>query len=211
MRQPVHCWLSARAKPVPREPERRSKRMSHSGSMRGRRASRSRLRAASSAAEFPLPQGDAGASILQRGGEGFNQRAGGGERWFQSFSTFQAGELVVLQPVGLGDGEADLVLHGRDLLGGLDGVELGAEAGGLLAVCRDLAVKAGAQGFLAAEGIGGGGSLTLGGGQCSLGLGHFAWQGALGKRDAGALQIHALQFHEVFDVRLHSCYEVYGI
>jgi hypothetical protein len=103
------------------------------------------------------------------------------------------------------------VLDGRCLFGVLYGVKLGAEAGGLLAVSGDLAVQPGAQGFFAVQGIGGGGGLALGGGERGLGLGDFGRQGARGKGEAGTLQIDALQLYEVFNVRLHPCYEVYGI
>jgi len=68
-----------------------------------------------------------------------------------------------------------------------------------------------AQGLLAAERIGGRGGLPLCRGQRRLGLGGLPWQGSQSKIEAGALQIQALQFHEVFNLLLHSCYEVYGI
>ena len=72
----------------------------------------------------------------------------------------------------------NLVLDGFGLRGRLYGVELGAEAGGLLAVACDLALEAGAERFLAAEGGGGFGSLALGCGESGLGLGELGGQGA---------------------------------
>ena len=72
----------------------------------------------------------------------------------------------------------DFVLDGLGLVRGLDGVELGAEAGGLLAVVGDLALEAGAQRFFAAEGGRGLGSLALGCRQGGFGLGELGGQGA---------------------------------
>ncbi len=45
----------------------------------------------------------------------------------------------------------------------------------------------------------------------ACGLGDLGRQGAHGERNAGAFQIHFLQFYEIFNMRLHPCYEVYGI
>jgi hypothetical protein len=61
---------------------------------------------------------------------------------------------------------------------GLYGVELGAEAGGLLAVLGDLALEAGAERFLAAERLRRPRRLALGGGEGGSGLGDFSRQSA---------------------------------
>lgn len=113
--------------------------------------------------EFLVAEGDAGASFIQYGGLGFHLGAGGGERGLLGFSALQAGKGFVLKAFGLGGCKADFVLDGLGLLRGFYGVELGAEAGGFLAVGGNFALETGAQGFFTGEGVGGFGSLALGG------------------------------------------------
>ncbi len=161
--------------------------------------------------ELLLAEGDAGANLVQGDGLDFNLGAGCGERGLLGFSALQAGELLVFQAIGFGGFKGDFVLDGGGLLGGFHCIELRAEAGGFLAVAGDLAFQAGAQGLLAAECVRGFGGLVLRLGQYGLGLGDFGRQGARGEGYAGALQIHFLQLYEIFNVRLHLCYEVYGI
>ena len=152
-----------------------------------------------------LALGGAGADFIERAGEGLDLGAGGGEGGLLRLSALEAGELLVFKALGLGLREFDLVLDGLSLGGGGDGVELGAEAGDLLAVAGDLAIELGAEGIFAREGAGGFSGLTLGGGQLSGGLGNRSGQGAGGLGDAGALQIHFLKFYEMFNLGLHRC------
>jgi len=95
-------------------------------------------------------------------------------------------------------------VDGRSLLGGLYGVELGAEADGLLAVGGDLALKTAAQRFLPVESIGGFGGLALGGGQRGLCLSGFGRQGAEGKGEPYTLQIDAFAALRGFQCSLAS-------
>ena len=134
-----------------------------------------------------------------------------GEGGFLGFSAFEAGELLVLETVGLGGFKLDFVFDGRGLLGSLYGVELGAEAGSLLAMIGNVAFEAGAKRFLAAECAGGLGGLLLGGCECGLSLGELGGQGARLLGEAGSLQFEGLQLYEVFNQRLHPCQEGYGI
>ena len=151
------------------------------------------------------------ASLVESSGEQLNLSAGSGEGGFLGFSALQAGESLVFQALGLGHGKVELVLVGRGLIGGGEGVLLVAIAGGLLTVSGDFALHAGAEGVFAAEGGGSLGGLALGGGEGGLGLRNFCRQGARGQCKGGTLQLHRLQLYEIFNVRMHLCYEVYGI
>jgi hypothetical protein len=55
------------------------------------------------------------------------------------------------------------------------------------------------------------GGLALGCSQRGLGLGDFGRQRARFMGQSCALQLHRLQLYEVFNMRLHPCYEVYGM
>jgi len=156
-----------------------------------------------------LAKRGAGAGFVQGGGEGFHLRARGGQRGFLRLAALQAGELLVFQALGLLQGKLQLVLDGGGLRGVGDRILLDAEAGSLLAVAGDLALQAGAQRILAAEGGGSLGGVALGGGQRRFGLGDLRGQRARRLRQPGTLQIHSLQLYEVFNVRLHPCQEVY--
>ncbi len=164
-------------------------------------------------AEQRIPAGGAqrGRGFFRERQTDFNLAAGLGEGGFLGFSAFETGEFLVFEAVGFAGLELDFVLDGRGLLGSLYGVELGAEAGGLLAVFCNLAFEAGAEGFLAAECGGGLGSLMLGGSECGSGLGELGGQSARLLSEAGPLQFDGLQFYEVFNQRLHPCQEGYGI
>jgi len=70
MRQPVHCWFSARAIPVPRDADRRSKRVSHSDAIkRAERFAFGVVQLASSVLNSCLADGDAGLGFSQELGE----------------------------------------------------------------------------------------------------------------------------------------------
>ena len=161
--------------------------------------------------ELMLTVIDAGAGLFQSAGHDFHLDTGLCQCGLQGLGAFQAGELLVFEPVGFGGFKVNLVLDGCGLLRGLHGVELGAEAGGLLAVAGDLAFEAGAERFLAAEGGGGLLSLTLSGSEGSLRLGELGGQGACLLDDAGPVQFDSLQLYEVFNQLLHPCQEGYGI
>jgi hypothetical protein len=162
-------------------------------------------------AEFGFAEADALASLVKGGGERLDPSAGSGEGGLLGFGALQTGEGLVFQSLGLGLGKVKLVLAGRDLIAGFKGVLLVAITGGLLAVGGNLAIQAGAERFFMAEGGGGFGGLALGGGEGGLGLSDFSRQGARGLRKAGTFQLHRLQLYKIFNVRLHPCYEVYGI
>jgi hypothetical protein len=120
-----------------------------------------------------LVKADARAGLVESSSEQLNLSAGSGEGGFLGFSALQAGEGLVFQALGLGHGKVELVLIGLGLIGGGDGVLLVAITGSLLTVGGDLALHAGAEGILAAEGGNGLGRLALGGGKGGLGLGNF--------------------------------------
>jgi hypothetical protein len=151
------------------------------------------------------------ASLVESNGQRLDLEAGCGENGFLSFGALQAGEGLVFKALGFGLGKVELVLAGRDLIGGVEGVLLGAVTGCLLAVSSNLALQASAERFLVAEGGGGVGGQALGSGEGSLGLGNFSRQGARGLRKAGTIQLHRLQLYEIFNLRLHPRNEVYGI
>ena len=155
--------------------------------------------------------GGAGAGFLECGGECFDLGAGGGEGGFLGFSALEAGELLVFKASCLRGFEGDFVLDSGGLLGGFDGVELGAKAGDFLAVGGDVAIETGAEGLLAADGGGGFSRLELGGVEGGLGLGDLSRQSAEAEGQAGTLQVDVLQLYEIFNLRLHPCYEVYVI
>ena len=111
-----------------------------------------------------LAKADALAGLIEDGGEQLNLGAGSGEGSFLGFSALQAGEALVFQAFGLGLGKVELVLIGLGLIGGGNGVLLVAITGGLLTVGGDLALHAGAEGILAAEGGDCLRGLALGGG-----------------------------------------------
>ena len=75
------------------------------------------------------------ADLVEGCGERFNLGAGCSQGAFLCFAALQAGKLFVFNAFSLGLGKANLVLDGLGLLRGFDGVELNAEANGLLAVC----------------------------------------------------------------------------
>lgn len=127
-----------------------------------------------------------------------------------SLGAFEADNPFAFKAFGLGFGKAELVFAGVGLLGGGERILLGAEAGGLFAKGGDLEIKACAEGFFAGEGRGDFGGLTLGVGQCGLGLNDLCRQGARGLSDASALQFNCLQLNEVFNQLLHLCNEVYA-
>ena len=110
-----------------------------------------------------VAKGCAGTGFVQGGSKRFHAGAGRGEAGFLSFTALQAGEFFVFKSLGFGGLKGDFVLKGSGLLWGLYGVELGAEACGLLAVGGDVAIKAGAERFLAGEPIGGVGGVAFGG------------------------------------------------
>lgn len=149
---------------------------------------------------------------MSRGsGKHLHLGAGGGEGGLKSISALKAAEGFVVETFNLGVGEADFVFHGFSLCGGGDGIELGAEAGGFLAVAGDLTLEPGAERVFVAERGRGFGGFALGGGEFGGGLGDLSGQGAQGLGDAGALQIYLLQLYEMFNMRLHPWIEVYGI
>ena len=154
----------------------RSKRASQSGSRAERTASRPASRRSEFGGQLLLAGGHAGADTFELGGQQFHLGAGLRERGFLGFSALQARIFFIFQAVGFGGFELDLVLDGCGLRGRGDGVELGAEAGGLLAVGVDLALQAGAQRVFAVERGRGLGGLALGGGERGLGLGDFRGQ-----------------------------------
>jgi hypothetical protein len=153
--------------------------------------------------QLGLAKADALADLVEGGGERLNLSAGGGEGGFLGFGALQTGKLLAFQALGFGLGKLELMLAGLGLIGGGDGVLLGAVTGGFLAVGGNLAVEACAERFLAAEGGGGLGGHALGSGKGGLSLGDFSRQGARGLRKAGVLQLHSLQLYEIFNVRLH--------
>ncbi len=197
--------------PVPREAQRRSKRVSTLRLDEGTEGFALGGEGGLLAVELGLAKADALAGLVEGGGERLDLGAGGGERGFLSFGALQAGEGLVFQALGLGLGKVKLVLDGLGLIGGGEGVLLVAVAGGLLAVGGDLAFQAGAEGLLAAEGGGGLGGLTLGGGEGGLGLGDFRWQGARGLRQAACAPVPPLAALRDFQSALASVIEVYGM
>jgi hypothetical protein len=112
--------------------------------------------------EFPLTVSNASAGFFVSGGLDLDLAARLGEGGFVGFSTFEAGELLIFKAFGFAGLKLNLVLDGGGLLRSLNGVELGAEAGSLFAVFRDLTFEAGAERFLAAECVGGLGCPMLG-------------------------------------------------
>jgi hypothetical protein len=158
-----------------------------------------------------LAEADAFAGLVESAGERLDLEAGSGKYGFLSFGALQAGEGLVFKALGFGLGKVELVLVSRGLVGGVEGFLLGAVTGSLLAVGSNLALQAGAERFLAAEGGGGLGSQALGGGEGGFSLGDFSRQGARGLRKAGTIQFHRLQLYEIFNMRLHPRNEVYGI
>jgi hypothetical protein len=103
------------------------------------------------------------------------------------------------------------VLDGLGLRGSCEVVLLSAKARGLLAVGVDFAIKPGTERILAAERGGGLGNLALSGGKRGSSLIDFCRQGERILRQAGSFQLHRLQLYESFNLRMHPCYEVYGI
>jgi hypothetical protein len=161
--------------------------------------------------QLSLAKADTLTDLVEGGGERLNLGAGRCEGGFLGFGALHAGEGLIFQALGLGLGKVELVLVGLGLIGGGEGVLLCAVANDLLTVGSDLALQASAEGVLAAECGGGLGGHVLCGGKCGLSQGDFSRQGARGLSKAGVLQLHGLQLYEIFNVRLHLCYEVYGI
>jgi hypothetical protein len=153
--------------------------------------------------ELLLASADMNACGFKSFRKGFNLGARLRENGFLSFGAIEAGEFLVFQPVGFRSRELNLVFDGRGLLRGLDGIELSAEALGLLAVSVDLAFQAGAERFFPAQCPGGFGRLALGGSKSSLRLGDFSGQSAHLVVEAGAVQFDGLQLYEAFNQRLH--------
>jgi hypothetical protein len=154
--------------------------------------------------DFALATGDKFAGFLEGSVHELDLAAGFGERGFLLVGALQALQFFVLQALDAAFGEGDLMLDGLGLGGGGHGVELGAIACGLLAVPGDVALEAGAEGFLAAEGSGGVGGGLLGLGQSGFSLGNFGGQGAGGLREAGPLEFERLQPDKIFNERNHG-------
>ena len=117
MRQPVHCWFSARAIAVPREAAMRSKRASQSGSRAARTASRAAPSAASSAASSCWRAATRARTPSSFSGKLLHLGAGLGQLGFVRLRALQARVFLVLQPLGFGAFKLNLVLDGRGLLG----------------------------------------------------------------------------------------------
>jgi len=161
--------------------------------------------------EFLLAESDAGAGFLVSGGQDLDLGASLGERGLLGFGALETGELFIFEAVCLRGFKVDLVLDGFGLRGSLYGVELFAEAGGLLAVICDLSFKAGAERLLATEDGGGFRSLTLCGCESNAGLSQLGRQSTHLLGEAGTLKFDSLQLYEVFNQWLHPCQEGYGI
>jgi hypothetical protein len=152
---------------------------------------------------FLLAEGNAGSGIVEDDGLGFNLGAGGGERGFLGFSALEAGKFFILEAIGLRGFKGNFVLDGVGLLWSFHGVELRAEAGGLLAMGGDFAIETGAERLLAGESGRGFGGLALSGGQCGFGLGDLRRKRAQGESETGTLQVDTLQLYEIFNLRFH--------
>ncbi len=134
MRQPVHCWFTARAIPVPREAADAVEACQPVG-IEGRADGLScGVQRGEFGGKLLLARGYAGADAFHLGGKQLHLGAGLGQRGFLRLGALQAGVLLIFQPLGFGGFEMDFVLDGRGLLGCGDRVELGAEFGGFLAV-----------------------------------------------------------------------------
>lgn len=104
--------------------------------------------------ELVLAESDAGTGFFVGARMELNLGTSLSKRGFLGFSSLETRELLVFEAVSFGGLKIDFVFDGFGLGGSLHGVELGAEAGGLLPVVCDLAFKAGAERLLAAEGRG---------------------------------------------------------
>ncbi len=142
--------------------------------------------------EFLLAEGNAGPGFLVSGGLDFDLAAGLGEGSFLSFGAFEADELLIFEAFGFAGLEVDFMFDGGGLFGSFNGVELGAEAGGFLAVLSNVAFETGAEGFFAAEFGGGLGSQMLSGGEGCPGLDELGRESARLLSKAGSLQLDSL-------------------
>ena len=100
--------------------------------------------------ELVLAESDAGTGFFVSARVDLNLGTSLGKRGFLGFSALETGELLVFEAICLGGLEVDFVFDGFGLGWSFYGVELGAEAGGLLTVVCDLAIKASADRLLAA-------------------------------------------------------------
>lgn len=153
--------------------------------------------------QFLLAARNTGADGFGVGSHRFHFSTGAGQRRLLLFAALQAGDFLGFKAVGLGRGKLDLVLDGFSLRGRLYGIDLGAEAGGLLAVLFNLAFQARAQRLLARKRGGDFSRAVLSGGQSGLSLRNFAGQDTHLFCDAGPLQFEVLQFHQIFNTLFH--------
>src|SRR5581483_2960135 len=124
--------------------------------------------------------------------------AGRRQRYFLGLGAFQAGVFVGVETLDLGFREFDFVFDGVGLGRGSHGVALGAEADRLLLVAGGFALQAGAEGFFAVEGVGGGRYIAAGSGQSGIGVRDFAGQRTQNLGKASALEIERLELDKIF-------------
>ena len=101
-----------------------------------------------------LASGHAFARFVEGSCHDFNVRPGLRQRGFVGVGALQACELIIFQALDLRLGEGEFVLQGFCLRWGRNGIALGAKALGTLAMLRDIAFQAGADGFFAGKGVG---------------------------------------------------------
>jgi hypothetical protein len=153
--------------------------------------------------QFGPAQCDAGAGLVQHGGQSLHLGAGSGQRRLLGLRALQAGVFLGVQTLVFHFGKLDFFLHGLGLGRRGHRVQLGAVAGCLLPMAGSFALQPGAQSVFAAKGVGSRCGLAFGGLQCRLHLGGFSGQGPCGLGKAGALQLDRLQLYEVFNEFMH--------
>jgi hypothetical protein len=153
------------------------------------------------ARQFLLTQAHTLARLFERARKSLHLGSGRGEHSLLGFAALQAGEFVPFEPFNLSLGKFQFMLDRLSLGRSRYGVKLGANTRCFLPVAIDVALKASAQGIFPCESVGGAGRVALCGGQGCFCLGDFCRQGACRLSHSGAFQFHALQLHQVFNVR----------